>query len=88
MCFTPRFHNLYTRKNNILTNAALLVIISVLKWRSSSVLHYLPGGAKEFLVRASYLEIYNEGIRDLLAKVRVVIGGGGSFGILSIRALL
>jgi hypothetical protein len=28
----------------------------------------LPGGAKEFLVRASYLEIYNEDIRDLLSK--------------------
>ena len=27
-----------------------------------------PGGSKEFLVRASYLEIYNEDIRDLLSK--------------------
>jgi kinesin family protein 3/17 len=26
------------------------------------------GGRKEFLVRASYLEIYNEEIRDLLSK--------------------
>ena len=26
------------------------------------------GGSKEFLVRASYLEIYNEEIRDLLSK--------------------
>lgn len=26
------------------------------------------GGAQEFLVRASYLEIYNEEIRDLLSK--------------------
>ena len=25
-------------------------------------------GSKEFLVRASFLEIYNEEIRDLLAK--------------------
>eukprot|EP00882_Tetradesmus_deserticola_P018117 GHRQ01019442.1.p1 GENE.GHRQ01019442.1~~GHRQ01019442.1.p1 ORF type:complete len:229 (+),score=30.05 GHRQ01019442.1:1193-1879(+) len=29
---------------------------------------HLTGGAKEFLVRASYLEIYNEEIRDLLSK--------------------
>jgi CHASE3 domain sensor protein len=28
----------------------------------------MSGGAKEFLVRASYLEIYNEEIRDLLSK--------------------
>lgn len=28
----------------------------------------LTGGKKEFLVRASYLEIYNEEVRDLLAK--------------------
>ena len=29
------------------------------------------GGEKEFLVRAIYLEIYNEDIRDLLSKVRM-----------------
>jgi hypothetical protein len=28
----------------------------------------VAGGTKEFLVRASYLEIYNEEIRDLLSK--------------------
>jgi kinesin family protein 3/17 len=28
----------------------------------------MAGGTKEFLVRASYLEIYNEEIRDLLSK--------------------
>lgn len=31
-------------------------------------LHNAAGGAKQFLVRASYLEIYNEDIRDLLSK--------------------
>lgn len=31
--------------------------------------HQRPaGGSKEYLVRASYLEIYNEDIRDLLSK--------------------
>jgi hypothetical protein len=39
---------------------------SVLK---QATYHARPaGGAKEFLVRASYLEIYNEDIRDLLSK--------------------
>ena len=27
-----------------------------------------PAGSKQYLVRASYLEIYNEDIRDLLSK--------------------
>jgi hypothetical protein len=35
---------------------------------SSSELVVCIGGAKEFLVRVSYLEIYNEEIRDLLSK--------------------
>jgi kinesin family protein 3/17 len=30
--------------------------------------YHPAGGSKEFLVRASYLEIYNEDIRDLLSK--------------------
>jgi len=29
---------------------------------------HCQGGSKEFLVRTSYLEIYNEDIRDLLSK--------------------
>jgi hypothetical protein len=33
-----------------------------------SLLLPVAGGTKEFLVRASYLEIYNEEIRDLLSK--------------------
>lgn len=34
-------------------------------------LQVAAGGAKEFLVRASYLEIYNEEIRDLLGQVTI-----------------
>ena len=30
--------------------------------------HLYSGGAKDFLLRASYMEIYNEEIRDLLSK--------------------
>jgi hypothetical protein len=35
---------------------------------SSQLWVCVAGGSKEFLVRASYLEIYNEEIRDLLSK--------------------
>lgn len=44
----------------------LMSLPSLPSW--SSLQNQLTGGSKEFLVRASYLEIYNEDIRDLLSK--------------------
>lgn len=38
------------------------------QWRVLFGVPARAGGSKEFLVRASYLEIYNEEIRDLLSK--------------------